>query len=553
MKSGNIPVVITTPCIGQGGIINEEWIDARIDLFKIITLPSVLNIMDSQVFWGLFIGKNPTQRVETWVEKELGSLPNVTIIKDQWNSDNIVQFSLSVVENERYITTAIADDDALSKNMIISMRGKAVELIKKKDYHAGGTFANGLMWVMSDTADVDQIAKGRNLVRKPVLVQYLFPWIGLGQFVLQTKSSPFLQGGVSHMYFPESLKNGGFSIHVFDSPARCWLYNRHQLAESSLLKCNSKPISFSLNELQDEFGINAEELEAWPKGPHGFIHCQKRAHRKGMIDIYNLEDMPDYVTQPYHLSFLEEGFIRFNPYTDHNIKEKCRIRFYDETDGEYFILLSLQSNPDSDLLFDESMFPTMNSCRYDIQQWDGGRWVKHLPEIKIRFDDYDQDIESLITIKRMTDISDSRIVKTDKMNDGKGDLEWEDTEIAGQLDENERKYVARNKLWDITVPKFNNPVKVKNSTLNSEDLQIDIFKRFEIIGKFKVRIQHSSDESYSMQVISMSVENKPITIDRSLLPPIGSEVIDIYFWNDGGWKQATSSDSLERVGDFTSA
>ena len=49
-------------------------------------------------------------------------LPNVTIIKEQWTSENIVKFSLSVVKEERYITTAIADDDALSKNMITTMR-----------------------------------------------------------------------------------------------------------------------------------------------------------------------------------------------------------------------------------------------------------------------------------------------------------------------------------------------------------------------------------------------------------------------------------------------
>ena len=59
MSANKIPVVITTPCLGQGGIINDEWVDARIDLFKIVTLPSVLNIMDSQVFWVFFYWKKP--------------------------------------------------------------------------------------------------------------------------------------------------------------------------------------------------------------------------------------------------------------------------------------------------------------------------------------------------------------------------------------------------------------------------------------------------------------------------------------------------------------
>ena len=538
MKSGKIPVVITTPCLGQGGIINDEWVDARIGLFKIITLPSILSLMDSEVYWGLFIGEKPTEKVQLWVKKELGSLANVTIIKEQWTSENIVKFSLSVVENERYITTAIADDDALSKNMITMMREKALQLIEKKDYHAGGTYANGLMWVMSDTVDVDQLSKGRSLVRKPVLVQYLFPWIGLGQFVLQSKSKPFKKGGTSHMHFPEALKDEGFSIHVFDSPKRCWLYNRHQLAESSLLKCNSKPIDFSLIQLQDEFGIDALGLQNWPASIHGKIHCQKRAHRKGIIDIYDLKDMAGYVTQPYHLSFVEEGVLSINPQKDHNIEGKCRIRFYDETDEEYFMLLCLNSISEFDLLFDESMFPTLHFCRYDIQIWDGVRWAKHLPEIKIRFNDYDQNLETLKTIKRMNDISDRRMAKTNQKS-----------EIPSHFDEKERKYVSRNKLWEITVPPYKKPLSINNLPHHPENLQIDLFQLFESLGKYRIRIRDSSNENFSMEIISKSVENRPITIHNSLLPHINNDKIDISYWKDGVWQKSDLKKVFERSGE----
>ena len=64
---------------------------------------------------GIVYRQKPTEKVQLWVENELSSLPNVTIIKEQWTSENIGEFSLSVVKEERYITTAIADDDALKK------------------------------------------------------------------------------------------------------------------------------------------------------------------------------------------------------------------------------------------------------------------------------------------------------------------------------------------------------------------------------------------------------------------------------------------------------
>ena len=66
MESDKIPVVIATPCLGQGGIINDEWVDARIGLFKIITLNSILKLMDSEVYWGFFIGEKPVEKVKNY-------------------------------------------------------------------------------------------------------------------------------------------------------------------------------------------------------------------------------------------------------------------------------------------------------------------------------------------------------------------------------------------------------------------------------------------------------------------------------------------------------
>ena len=392
MASSDLPIVITTPFIGQGGITNTEWIKARMALFEMITFPSVSKIMDEQIFWGIYLGDNPDQYVEDWAKKIFQSNRNISLIKKQWNSENIVSFSSEVVNYENYITTAIADDDALNINFFNQCRAKGDEFISRDFLHVGGSFANGLMWLMSDSVDIDQVNADRFLVRKPVLVKYLFPWIGLGQFVLQTKSKPFRAMATTHMQFPEVLAKEGFRVEVFSSPERAWLYNRHQLADSSLLKCNSRPIPFTNEQLETEFGIDSKKLLSWSTGPHGKIHCQKRAHRKGEIEIYEFENQSMFVSQPYHLSFLKSGRFIIRPNVDHNIRGRCRIRIYDENQEEYFLLLSLSdSRKNDDFVFPKTIFPG-TKYRYDIQKWNGERWEKSLPAISMMFSDYDEGL-----------------------------------------------------------------------------------------------------------------------------------------------------------------
>ena len=204
------------------------------------------------------------------------------------------------------------------------------------------------------------------------------------------------------------------------------------------------------------------------------------------------------------------------------------------------ILLSLKSVSELELLFDESMFPTFHSCRYDIQIWDGAVGLNTFPEVK-KLDSTIMivNLETLNTIKRMNDISDRRIAEaanTGMYEARRGNLK---TEISSHLDVDERKYVARNKLWEITVPPYEKPVVSNNLPYNPENLQIDLFQLFGSSEKFRIRIRDSSNENYYMEIISNSAEKKPITIHNSLLPQINNDKIDISSWTDVGWQRLT--------------
>jgi hypothetical protein len=54
MTPRRLPIFIATPFIGQGDILNEEWIDGRIALFEAVTKNSLLNLLDEDVHWLIY-------------------------------------------------------------------------------------------------------------------------------------------------------------------------------------------------------------------------------------------------------------------------------------------------------------------------------------------------------------------------------------------------------------------------------------------------------------------------------------------------------------------
>ena len=175
-KSDSIPIFISTPFIGQGDIINEEWVEGRIALFEAVTLGSLKSLIGGNVHWNIFLGRNPLERVSEYAQKNLDRLPNVHIIRERYSSENITQIAIEKSDIESYITMMIADDDAWPRNYIEIIRNELSKLLEQEITHAGVSFANGLEWVMCDQVDIDFIKKSDfRIIRKKNLFEYRFP------------------------------------------------------------------------------------------------------------------------------------------------------------------------------------------------------------------------------------------------------------------------------------------------------------------------------------------------------------------------------------------
>ena len=392
MNQRRLPIFIATPFIGQGDILNEEWIDGRIALFEAVTKNSLLNLIDEDVHWLIFLGREPTQKVVEYANSIFSGRDNVHQLRTRHSSENVTESAIQISPENNYATMIIADDDAWPNDYITIIREKANTLLENGDEHAGLSFANGLEWVMADQVDIHFLQKsGFKILRKQNLVEYRYPWLGCGFFILQTKQRPFNSLTVAHPMIPSKLKEEGFSIHVSEEPKRAWLYNRHQLSASSLVKSENEPLDFSLAELEKEFGIDAAKVKAWSSSRFSSYYSEK-AQGVGMLDMYEFPNLNDFVHMPFKAFFFNNGYLVIDIVGHFNIHGPCRLRIYNSTTKKYEFLFNFISTNESKLRFHETMFNTKHDYKFDVQSMEDGAWARIMPYVFIKFKELDNPL-----------------------------------------------------------------------------------------------------------------------------------------------------------------
>ncbi len=381
-----IPIFIATPFIGQGDITNIEWIDGRIELFEAVTVNSILHLLrNKNIHWLIFLGENPVEKVKNYAEENFSNIENIHLMKSRFGVENINNLAIDLSENDHYITTLIADDDAWNRDYIQMVDEQVELLFSQEDFHAGVSFSNGLEWLMADQVDLHFIEKSDfYILRKENLVEYHYPWLGCGFFVLQTKERPFRQLTAAHPTIPKKLAEENFSVHIANNPKRVWLYNRHQLSASSLCKSENPSIDLDLEQLEYEFGISAEKIRNWKNTPYSKLYTEK-TQGVGILKTYTFPDLEDFVNIKNKVRYFCDDFLEID-LDEYNINDTCRVRIYDETEKMYLSLHVINHSTHRKLILHESFFNRNSKYKFDIQTKKEGNWSRIMPYQLVRFD-----------------------------------------------------------------------------------------------------------------------------------------------------------------------
>jgi len=214
--------------------------------------------------------------------------------------------------------------------------------------------------------------------------------LGCGFFVLQTKSRPFNSLCRAHPQIPKYLEQEGFSLHVAEEPRRAWLYNRHQLSASSLVKSESEPLPLDLDELEEEFGIDANRVRNWTNTRfssyysekiHG-VEIQKRDN--SIIEMYNFPNLNDFVHMPFKSFFFQHDHLVIDPVNHFNIPPPFRLRVYNSTSKTYEMLLVVEKKCVRPIEIPKALFDESSEYKFDIQRRIEGVWQRVMPFVFIK-------------------------------------------------------------------------------------------------------------------------------------------------------------------------
>jgi hypothetical protein len=214
---------------------------------------------------------------------------------------------------------------------------------------------------------------------------------------------------VAHPTIPQYLEKSGFESIVLEEPKRAWLYNRHQFADSGIVKSESEPLKFSHEDLETEFGIDSKLISSWPTSSYSNLYFEKHAQGAGMLEMYIFNDTSDFVTMPYKYIFMESDRFIINLKLEFNISGEVRFRIYNETLKEYFLLVELFSNEQTTLVFHSSIFISEHNYKFDIQIMKDSKWTRVMPYIPMRFENYKYKpdrFDGLFETKNMTNAFD---------------------------------------------------------------------------------------------------------------------------------------------------
>jgi len=390
MTNPDIPLFIATPLAGQGEVFNEDWMRARIDLFEAVTLPSMLSQLKDGVYWMIFTGEETPEIVREYVTENLEGIPHVYLMEQRRGHRTMRDFALSKVGSGPFITCSIADDDAWPIGHSCTVVETALSLISDGHDHFGFAYKFGMEWVISDIVDITFRKMGFDVIIPELLMEYNHPWIAQSIFVLQTVERPFAWMAASHATFPEWLEKENFSVFEVDEPKKAWLYGRHQLADSGIIKSDSKPIEFTLEDLQRDFGIDPEKVREWANGPYSSLHCEKDAHQKGHIEMYDLSDKSGFVKRPYNFNYLESGNFVIKPSEEFGVSGKCRLTVWDNTTSEHVVFINFDADEQDQIVLHQSIFPS-EDCKFDIRMWNGEKWQRKMSYLGLKFQEFNSD------------------------------------------------------------------------------------------------------------------------------------------------------------------
>jgi len=266
------------------GIIDSAWFEHRLALMSAITAPSLLAQDDQEFEWGIFVDPDLPRDARQGLEEVIGPFDGRAFIDSGGHTpDNLLELAVErrLPHSSGYLLTGrIDDDDAWARTTVQKVRAYAAEWLGAQPSAPGFglTFENGLVWVMYDMLDVEQLqAVGDHAVRRASLRSFTHPWTSISEFVCSPLSVGMTPIKGSHAKVPEELGAEGFEVHVVANEEPMWLYCRHKQTDSGIERATPHDeLEISIDDLSHTFGIDDTQTRKYIQRAESYGYSTKK-------------------------------------------------------------------------------------------------------------------------------------------------------------------------------------------------------------------------------------------------------------------------------------
>lgn len=283
------------------GIYDNLRLRKMIDLFSIVTLPSLANQYSKNFYSLIIIDSNIPEECLDYLKSILANLNNIHLVSIDvtnltrvqsgcfdWIWDKCQDF---IIENNfldnlnEYIITSILDaDDAWHQSVVASIEDLALNSLESLEKSE----VSRTTWIRHSSGLLLTIPAGYALYPHTNKYEIMdFPFHSMAIFVVTRFSSGISACSSRHSKWPSFAEVAGFEVAIWSKAPPMWIYSRHNEGVMPWNESNGIYIDDEMkNELKLLFGIDMNMLSNWNNN-YALEHINQYTGQKA-AETYNL-------------------------------------------------------------------------------------------------------------------------------------------------------------------------------------------------------------------------------------------------------------------------
>jgi hypothetical protein len=273
------------------GIRDPAWFEHRLVLFAAITQPSLLAQTSQDFDWAILVDSELPDAVRCRLQEVLLPFEGrayLCHLRQDPTLLKLVEARGLVDRHGCLLAGRVDDDDAWSRNTVDEVNARVATWRRNRE-HAGGyglTFESGLVWLMYDMHDLDQLERrGLEVLRKAAVRHYTYPFTSISNYTYAKPPEVLETARMSHARAEGLMKKRGYTVDRIQTTEPMWLYCRHKQTDSPIERGEGPNLGLSISELGKLFGIDPALTRKYidERDSYGYGRVLRKFTQRGKI------------------------------------------------------------------------------------------------------------------------------------------------------------------------------------------------------------------------------------------------------------------------------